>query len=95
MTLKACLRAQVSICQNGPASSIISQTECTNLNDSLYATFLNCFKMTHTTLRMCHFEELEESVLQIGSLHLRSDRSGQPVLINGKLPQSPRAKINC
>ena len=38
-----------SICQNWLASSIILQTECTNLNGSSYATFLNYFKFAHTT----------------------------------------------
>ena len=41
--------------------------------------------MAHTPLRMCHFEEFEESVLHIRTLHLWTDRSGWPVrLTNGK-----------
>ena len=40
------------ICQNWPASPIISQTKCTNLKDSLYASFFICFKPAYTTLRM-------------------------------------------
>ena len=47
------------------ASSIILQAECTRLNDSLKNHFRNCFKMVHTSLRKCNFEEFEELVLQI------------------------------
>ena len=36
----------------------------------------------HYTLRMCHFEEFVESVLQIGTRHLWTDRSSMPVLTN-------------
>ena len=41
------------------ASSIISQTECTNLNDSLCATFWNCFcallrVQKKLVLQLCH-----------------------------------------
>ena len=58
------------------------------LNGSLYATFLNSFKIAHSTLRMCHFEEFEESVIQISALYLQTERSGWPVLINGKCPKT-------
>ena len=66
--------------QNRPAWSLISQTECTNLNDSLYATSSKLLKkekkLAHTTLRMYQLEEFDEPVLQISTLPLRSDRSG-------------------
>ena len=76
------LTKALSIPHNGPARLIISQTECANLNNSLYATFWNSFKIAHTSLRMCHFEEFKESVFQIGTFHLQTDRSGRPVLLD-------------
>ena len=48
----------LSICPKWLANSIILQMECTNLNDGIYVTFLNCLKIAHTTLRMCHFETI-------------------------------------
>ena len=37
------------------------------------------FKMGHSTLKMCHFVEFEESGLQIGTVQLRTDQSVRPV----------------
>ena len=83
----AILRAR-SICHNSQAISIISQMEYSNLNHSLYASLLIALKWRK--LGMCHFEELivEESILQILTLHLQTDRSDRPVLTKEKRPQS-------
>ena len=45
-------------------------------------------KMAQSTLTMHHFEEVVETVLQIGTIHLRIEQFGRPVMTNGK-----RAKI--
>ena len=52
----------VFICQNRPINSVISKPECTKL-------FGIASKLP--TL-LSEFEELEESILQIGTLHLRT-----------------------
>ena len=44
--------------------------------------------MAHTTLRLYHFDEFQESVLQIGELHLRIEQSNRPVVRNEKHPKA-------
>ena len=39
---------------------------------------------------MCHYEEFEESVLQFGTLYLRTDRSGRPILGLQPIPEDPK-----
>ena len=56
-----------------------------NKTCSLFTTSWNSFKIVHVIFRMCHFEEFQESVLQIGMDRLRS---GRQALTNGKHPYS-------
>ena len=77
------LRA-LSVCQNWPLNRLVRKRECTNLENKFSPSYLNRFKIGGTSFGVIIFQDVSPPFLENDAFDLQIDRSGRPVLRNGK-----------
>ena len=74
----------LSICQNWPAKTVSSQTECTNLKDKFYPNLSTFFKIARINFGVIIFQDFAVPSLKNDAFDLQTGRSGLPVMANGE-----------